>query len=274
MKKKGKRARWLRRWGIPVISPFVALGLCWGVDRAQLGQLLDLLPGDGPSEQYGNVMLRPRGKKAEMPPALFPHWLHRSRYVCSVCHTGLEFAMRSGGSGITREGILAGRHCGACHNGTVAFSVKDGGDRQCGRCHRSDFTELNDKYCDFADDMPTAQFGNHIDWSAALAEGKIKPANNLSGTRLKAPAILQKDLNLGTTAPRSKVAFSHEKHMTEMDCSTCHPEIFNVKKKGTRMFSMELNLYGQFCGVCHMRVAFPMSDCRRCHPDMSNNSAY
>lgn len=270
MEKRNKRARWLSRWGLSVASPFVVLGLCWAVDREQLGQLLDLLPADGPAEQYGNVMLRPHKKPAAMPPVVFPHWRHRSRYVCSVCHTGLEFAMRSGGSGISRESNLAGRHCGACHNGSTAFSVKDGPAKQCHRCHLQDLTELNEKFRDFADGLPTAQFGNRIDWSAALADGEIKPVKDLSGTKLRPPAMLQKDINLGTTAPRSKVAFSHEKHVSEMDCSTCHPEIFNVKKKGTQLFSMELNLYGQFCGVCHVRVAFPMNDCRRCHPSMNN----
>jgi hypothetical protein len=31
---------------------------------------------------------------------------------------------------------------------------------------------------------------------------------------------------------------------------------------------MKMNLAGEFCGVCHMTVAFPMNDCKRCHPAM------
>ena len=54
-----------------------------------------------------------------------------------------------------------------------------------------------------------------------------------------------------------------------MDCAVCHPDIFNIKEKGTPYFSMETNIDGMFCGTCHMRVAFPMNDCRRCHPGMS-----
>jgi c(7)-type cytochrome triheme protein len=57
-----------------------------------------------------------------------------------------------------------------------------------------------------------------------------------------------------------------------MDCSNCHPDIFSIKKKGTGDFSMDKNIFGNFCGACHMTVAFPMNDCKRCHPKMSNFS--
>jgi hypothetical protein len=26
----------------------------------------------------------------------------------------------------------------------------------------------------------------------------------------------------------------------------------------------------EFCGVCHLTVAFPMNDCKRCHPNSPN----
>jgi len=26
----------------------------------------------------------------------------------------------------------------------------------------------------------------------------------------------------------------------------------------------------EYCGTCHTNVAFPMADCARCHPGMSN----
>ena len=37
-------------------------------------------------------------------------------------------------------------------------------------------------------------------------------------------------------------------------------------------FSMPLILKGEFCGVCHVTVAFPMNDCKRCHPAMTPDS--
>lgn len=27
-------------------------------------------------------------------------------------------------------------------------------------------------------------------------------------------------------------------------------------------------LKGEFCGVCHLSVAFPVNDCARCHPGL------
>jgi hypothetical protein len=29
-------------------------------------------------------------------------------------------------------------------------------------------------------------------------------------------------------------------------------------------------LQREFCGVCHLTVAFPMNDCKRCHTDRPN----
>jgi len=274
----------MNKWGcrIGLISAgFFALSLSfemhasWAVEREELGQVLKIMPPNGPAEQYGNVVMRRSSKKSGMPPVVFPHWSHRGRYTCRVCHSELEFAMRSGGSGITRGKYLAGKFCGACHNGTTAFSVRDEEPRQCDRCHMKDTAALNKRFRSFAAGLPATSFGNRIDWGAALAEGLIAPQKTLSGGTLliKTPEALQKPLDLGTSAPRSSVAFSHGEHLSEMDCSICHPDIFNIKKKGTRLFSMEINIYGQFCGVCHMRVAFPMNDCRRCHMGMGKNSS-
>jgi c(7)-type cytochrome triheme protein len=183
--------------------------------------------------------------------------------------------MRGGANGISRDGCLAGKFCGACHDGKTAFTVRDAdGKKACDRCHLIDPATLDSKFRQFAAILPKAGFGNEIDWQAALAQGLIKPKNSLSGNKPRAemPAALLKPLALGTGAGRSGVTFSHKEHNAEMDCANCHPDIFNIKKKGTHNFSMETNIYGQYCGTCHMRVAFPMNDCRRCHPEMSNIS--
>jgi c(7)-type cytochrome triheme protein len=61
--------------------------------------------------------------------------------------------------------------------------------------------------------------------------------------------------------------FPHKDHTVWLDCDNCHPDLFNIKKKGTH-FSMNELLNGNFCGVCHTKVAFPMDECKRCHPAM------
>ena len=66
-----------------------------------------------------------------LPPAVFPHWVHRIRFTCKACHTEL-FEPEAGANAITMQDISAGKACGTCHNGTVAF---DAGFGTCQRCH-------------------------------------------------------------------------------------------------------------------------------------------
>lgn len=65
-------------------------------------------------------------------PAIFPHWVHRTRYRCYVCHPSI-FAMELGANPVTMDAIGKGEYCGACHNGRIAFDVEF---QTCGRCHR------------------------------------------------------------------------------------------------------------------------------------------
>jgi c(7)-type cytochrome triheme protein len=68
-----------------------------------------------------------------LPPSVFPHWLHRTRYRCDSCHNDL-FEMQLGASEISMELIGKGESCGACHNGQQAFAVSF---KNCTRCHVS-----------------------------------------------------------------------------------------------------------------------------------------
>jgi c(7)-type cytochrome triheme protein len=265
--------RWARG---ALLAPLLVLWAAAGgsaMDRAELGAVLRSIPPNGAFWKYGNVVLRAKSRKAELPPVVFAHWSHRARYTCRVCHQELGFSMRAGDSGITRSQYLAGKYCGACHNGSIAFSAADGPKPHCKQCHQENTRELERQFAKFAADLPMAPFGNGIDWSAALAEGRIQPTNVIdpSSATLTLPDKLKQPLKLGTTAPRSDVAFSHQDHFFELDCSSCHPDIFNIKKKSTAAFTMDSNIFGNFCGSCHMLVAFPMNDCRRCHKSMSNS---
>ncbi len=51
-------------------------------------------------------------------------------------------------------------------------------------------------------------------------------------------------------------------------CTSCHPELFNIKKKTTESLRMSNMIKGESCGVCHLFVAFPLDDCKKCHPNM------
>lgn len=272
-----KKVRFLVRGLLLPLSIVLLIGSGGlAMDRAELAKVLQTIPPNGPFWKYGNVTMRAKTKKAGMDPVVFPHWLHRARYTCRVCHQELGFGMRSGDTGITRRQYLAGKFCGACHNGTVAFTVQDGPKPKCDKCHMKNTDHLKEQFEDFAADMPLASFGNGIDWAEALNSGAIRPANTVEGMAesIAFPDKLRQPLKLGTASPRSDVSFSHQEHFAELDCSSCHPEIFNIKKKSTASFTMDTNIYGSFCGVCHMLVSFPMNDCRRCHKGMSNGNSY
>ena len=53
---------------------------------------------------------------------------------CADCHQSGLFKMKKGGDVLTMKDMEAGKNCGACHNGTKAFSVKDAAN--CGKCHK------------------------------------------------------------------------------------------------------------------------------------------
>ena len=244
------------------------------MERAELGKIIKTIPPNGPFWRYGNVTMRTKSRKAGVAAVVFSHWSHRARYTCRVCHQELGFSMRSGDTGITRNQYLSGKYCGACHNGTVAFTAADGPKPQCARCHLENTKALQKQFDQFATDLPLASFGNGIDWSAALKEGNINPVNSIdpSFRIMKLPDNLAKPMKLGTAAPRSDVRFSHQDHAAELDCSSCHPDIFAIKSRTTEDFTMGNLIYGNFCGACHMLVAFPMNDCRRCHTSMGSTS--
>lgn len=87
--------------------------------------------GVGSSDaEYGDVVLNKRSEKEGVAPVIFPHWFHRIRYRCKVCHSELGFVMRAGSNQVLMSDIAAGKFCGACHNGQIAWSTE-----HCELCH-------------------------------------------------------------------------------------------------------------------------------------------
>ncbi len=78
---------------------------------------------------YGDLVLNNKSEKADMPPVIFPHWVHRAEFKCKVCHPAI-FEMRSGANDINMGKIAEGKFCGRCHNDTIAW-----GPIRCARCH-------------------------------------------------------------------------------------------------------------------------------------------
>ena len=68
--------------------------------------------------EYGDLVLNENAEKEGMPPVVFPHWFHRIRFRCKVCHADLGFKFKAGGSGINMlkiiDGILPERQSQMC----------------------------------------------------------------------------------------------------------------------------------------------------------------
>jgi c(7)-type cytochrome triheme protein len=89
--------------------------------------LLQMQPAQA---EYGDIVINNYSDTAGMRPAVFPHWFHRIRFRCKVCHADLGFKFKAGGNEINMVKIIDGQYCGACHNGNIAWSVEN-----CNLCH-------------------------------------------------------------------------------------------------------------------------------------------
>lgn len=80
----------------------------------------------------GDVTFRPK----QALPVVFSHEKHveGSAMKCARCHYSI-FQMMRGDSGVTMDQIKAGKFCGKCHDGKLAFDANDS-DKNCGRCHK------------------------------------------------------------------------------------------------------------------------------------------
>ena len=229
--------------------------------------------------EFGNVIMNNYSEKAGLAPVEFNHWLHRGIYTCRLCHVDIAFGMKAGATGIKAMDNKKGYYCGACHNGKMQYNKKPVFEsclpkytqedaKRCERCHsvgrqvrrEHDFVEFTGKF-------PKERFGNGINWEKAEEDGYIHPVDFLEGVSIKRPNLtVQKDFSLTSKVEGiPEIIFSHKKHTVWNGCELCHPEIFVGVKKGNTKYSMVEIFDGKYCGVCHVKVAFPLLDCQRCH---------
>jgi c(7)-type cytochrome triheme protein len=224
------------------------------------------LPPAAPPEVYGNILIDRTSTNNSIKPVVFSHWRHRIKYSCRICHTELEFNLKVNTTEITEADNGKGKYCGACHNGKLAFGPKG----NCAKCHTGNIRSGSEKFASSLNValLPQTLHGNHIDWSKAYRDRTLVPRRVFRSK----PQFMGYDKTLLLEAEWGQIApaiFPHDSHKIWFDCNSCHPEPFNIKKKTTKHFSMVYLLKGEFCGVCHLNVAFPMNDCKRCHPAMN-----
>lgn len=110
--------------------------------------------------------------------------------------------------------------------------------------------------------LPRDGAGDQVNWVKALEKGYIKPHVNIrSNTQIK---VLDLDVLRRNTGEMDMVLFPHKQHTEWLACSNCHEELFKSKAGATK-FSMLDILNGEYCGRCHGAVAFPLTECKRCH---------
>ncbi|MEO5332413.1 MAG: hypothetical protein H7839_10350 [Magnetococcus sp. YQC-5] len=80
--------------------------------------------------EYADVILNQRSEANGVRPVIYPHWFHRIRFRCKVCHNELGFEMKVGANQIDMNKIMDGKFCGMCHNGDIAWNLEF-----CDRCH-------------------------------------------------------------------------------------------------------------------------------------------
>ena len=113
------------------------------------------------------------------------------------------------------------------------------------------------------DPLPDSISGNYVDWNAAIDAGDIAPRNSI-GESPAPPIVLDLNIVREVKGSMPDVVYPHKQHTQWLDCSNYHPAIF-IPQKGANQISMASILLGEKCGVCHGKVAFPVSECRRCH---------
>jgi len=104
--------------------------------------------------------------------------------------------------------------------------------------------------------------GNQVRWVKALDDGQIAPRSNIQpGTKVQ---TYERDVFLNLKGGMPVVRFPHRIHTLWLDCANCHDHLFK-KEPGSNRLSMFAILQGEQCGVCHGAVAFPLTECGRCH---------
>jgi c(7)-type cytochrome triheme protein len=223
--------------------------------------------------------------------ATFSHSVHiaKTNGACRSCHNGKVITGKE--KGVTMAAMEKGKTCGACHNGTKAFSVTTG----CEKCHKG----LKPKDITFAVAGVTPATFSHTVHTAAypckechtklfpykalvgkatmddMAKGKScgachngKDVFSASGDCDKChKGIKPATITFKTEA--GVATFSHAFHIQAYKCADCHTGIFPYKALTGKATMADMEK-GKSCGACHNKDkdAFSVKDdkfCDKCH---------
>ena len=113
--------------------------------------------------------------------------------------------------------------------------------------------------------LDKSKYGNHVDWVSSLNNEKIAPRWAVADSEAQ-PIVFDLNIVREVKGSMPNVVYPHKQHTQWLDCSNCHPDIF-IPQKGANQINMASILLGEKCGVCHGKVAFPVtaSTCTLCH---------
>jgi c(7)-type cytochrome triheme protein len=113
--------------------------------------------------------------------------------------------------------------------------------------------------------LPKDRYGL-VDWARLVREGLIAPRHSLNPDEDEFPP-LEVDVIIPAKGDFVKdVLYPHKMHTYWLNCENCHPSIFEMGAGANRMSMIEI-ANGEWCGRCHGKVAFPLTDCSRCHTE-------
>ncbi len=115
--------------------------------------------------------------------------------------------------------------------------------------------------------LPKDRYGL-IDWAAIVRKNMIKPRHSINPNDSEMPPM---DLDIIIKAKGdyvNDVKYPHWIHTYWLKCEVCHATkggaIF-IPARGSNNMTMVGIVQGKWCGRCHGKVAFPLTDCQRCH---------
>jgi c(7)-type cytochrome triheme protein len=119
--------------------------------------------------------------------------------------------------------------------------------------------------------LPKSNAGNRIDWVAALKGKQLQPRWDVANPTAE-PVVMDLNIVREVKGSMPDVVYPHKQHTEWLDCANCHPAIF-IPQKGANQISMAAIMLGEKCGVCHGKVAFPVSECKLCHSKQKEGTA-
>ncbi len=252
--------------------------------KQEEGRVAKLMRWKKEERFLGNFVMKEHMTEMEkegVAPVIYPHWIHRIWFECKVCHQDV-FVMNRWRNKISHQQIESGEQCGVCHDGKMAFGVKD--KSQCEKCHvagkpeaeklhhadKVDHARIKEVADQFGAEwnidklpdgkIPVDKFG-FINWLQLKEKGVFNPIHSLRKDFIH--EVRDNKILFESKGKLKDVLFDHKVHSNWINCSSCHPEVFReTLSNDVKMIRMSK---GKFCGYCHGKVSFTFSDCKRCH---------